>query len=248
MLKAQIEGLRVFPSVEGLPRSDAEIQKVLQLFAVKNVKCFALGPEGTNIGQACQRWIERMDIFHKTSVEFCDTPEISLEKAHAFTKPSEQKVGVFWTCAVFYALNRLFFENPDVYPFFAQEVMLLDEMQLAVRKEEFQRFSGQPVEFGEWLERARVASHPSPAPLVQNISGLTVVKANSNAEAARMCADGQVELCITTEKSREIYGLMKLHSFGSPEMVFFAGITAEGAEIIKKAYQYEVARSAADLI
>jgi hypothetical protein len=61
------------------------------------------------------------------------------------------------------------------------------------------------------------------------------MKADSNAEAAVRCAAGEAEACITTESARRLYGLVKLHSFGSPEMVFFGGICQRGAELVSQA-------------
>ena len=255
-IKEGRQGLRTFPSIEGLPRGDSEVQKALDSPIVSRVKCFALGPLGTNIAQACEEWIDRMAIHYKTSVELCATPEESVAKARAFTKslPIPEcfadckgiipygEVGVFWTCAVYYNLNRIFFENPNVYPFFVTVVMPLDEMQLAVRPETIQQWDGRVLERRkEWQGKMQIAAHPSPSPLVQELlQESALVKANSNAHAAEMCADGQVEMCITTEKARKIYDLVKLHSFGSPDMLFFGGITADGAEIMKRAYQYEI--------
>lgn len=234
----EISNLKSFAPVEGLPRDDDGIQKVLRSSVVQKVRCFALGPEGTNISQACRKWIDRMAIDFKTVVELGETPEKCLEMARMVAGPGE--IGIFWTCAVFYALNKLFFENPDVYPFFIEEVMLLDEMQLATRTEVVERFGGRPLEQWEegWQKDMQVASHPSPAPLVKGcFHELAVVKANSNAYAAQLCVKGQVDFCITTEKARKLHGLEKVHSFGSPEMVFFGGITGHGAQVVREAYQ-----------
>lgn len=225
-MKAGIEGLKQFPSVEGLPKTDEEIKVSLRSPLVRKIHCFALGPEGTNISQACEQWIERVGIGEKTVVCLCETPEISLEMACQIV--AEGELGIFWTCAVYYNLHKLFFENPDTLPFFITEVMLLDEMQLAARKE-------MAASLGEELPIWwKIASHPSPAPL----SPYPTLKASSNAQAAKLCACGEVEACITTESARQIHDLVKLHSFGSPPMVFFGGITTRGAEVIKKAYEY----------
>jgi hypothetical protein len=139
-------------------------------------------------------------------------------------------VAIFWTCAVYYQLHQLFFVNPDVLPFFIQHPRLLDEMQLATRFELLGQITNDLVPQG-W----QIASHPSPAPLVRELP-CTVVKANSNSHAAKMCAEGITEACITTEKARKIYRLHKLHSFGSPPMVFFGGITVHSAQVIREVY------------
>lgn len=228
-----VKGLKNFPVAEGLPCTTGEIQKVLQAPQIRRVICYALGPEGTNISQACRKWVAETGIVSKTTIELGKTPEKCLEMAQLITGKDE--IALFWTCAVFYALKDLFFENPDVSPFFVSYAMLLDEMQLATRKD-----LQQEVIEGQIPEGWKIASHPSPAPLVGYLAdnrGCVVVKANSNAEAASMCVSGEVEACITTEKSRQIYGVETLHVFGSPVMIFFGGITGQGAEVIRKVYR-----------
>ncbi len=238
--KTGVRYLKTFSSLEGLPRTDPEIQTALQSQVVRKVRCFALGPKGTNILQACQRCIDRMGIRHKAVVELGDTPEECLEKARGVVG---REVAIFWTCAVYFGLKELFFQNPDVYPFFITEVMRLDKMQLVTRQDIIDSFEGVPWEFwpSEWWQEVRVASHPSPAPLLEGfIPDEAIVKANSNAHAAELCAvERSVEVCITTERSRDLYDLKELHSFGSPEMLFFGGITGHGANIIRGAHEYE---------
>ena len=71
--------------------------------------------------------------------------------------------------------------------------------------------------------------------LVRNL-GCQVELVNSNAQAADQVVAGEVELCITTEAARESRGLVKLHSFGSPPMVFFYGIAGPSIEVVRKAF------------
>lgn len=223
-----IQGLNSFPSSEGLPSHRAELISVFQSSAIRRIRCFALGPRGTNIEQACQRWVKITSIDDKTTIELGETPEKCLEMARQVQSPDE--VAIFWTCAVYFNLFKLFFENPDTLPFFISYVMRLDEMQLATRQDLVGR-----VQNGQLPKEWKITSHPSPAPLVRN-SGCEIVLVTSNAEAAKRCASGIEDACITTEMARGIYGLAKLHSFGSPPMVFFGGITAHGAEVIRKVY------------
>ena len=58
---------------------------------------------------------------------------------------------------------------------------------------------------------------------------IEVVEASSNANAAERCARGEADACITTEAARDLYDLVAIKVFGSPDMVFFAGITSSGS-------------------
>jgi prephenate dehydratase len=106
--------------------------------------------------------------------------------------------------------------------------MNLDEMQLATRPELLPE-----IKNGKIPKDWKIASHPSPAPLVRKL-GNPIIFANSNAHAAQMCQQVKTELCITTESARRIYKLEKVFSFGSPPMIFFGGITKKGLELIQK--------------
>lgn len=190
-----------------------------------------LGPRGTNIGQAAQKWSHRMGVAEKSKLYFCPTPEASVEAAHEMTCVGS--LAIFWTCAVFVRENQIFFDNPHCLPLFFSEEMPLDDMQLAARPGlAYLARSGQiPT---TW----RILSHPSPAPLVKSLR-CRVIEARSNSEAATRCADGEAEACITTETARELYGLRTIHDFGSPLMVFFGGITAQGLDLLDDAYHKE---------
>lgn len=220
--------LGTFTTSELLPHDEAIIRLTLQSPLVQKIICFALGPRGNNIEQACEQWIDRLKLRHKTEVELGDTPVICLERAREVSE--KNTVAIFWTCAVYYDLHNLFFTNPDVLPFFITHVMPLDEMQLATRPE-----NASFALNGQLPTHWSVAAHPSPAPLVRHVFR-NLEKAKSNAHAAQMCSVGAVDACITTETARRLYGLEKIHSFGSPPMVFFGGITAHGARIIRLAY------------
>jgi prephenate dehydratase len=219
----QIEGLKRFERVPELGKE--EIKRTLQSEKIKKVICFALGPRGTNIGQAAEKWAKEMNISSKTELVFCETPEDSVEKAKQIME--EGVVPVFWTCAVYVKEAELFFTNPDTFPFFFIEKMNLDEMQLATRPELLPE-----IKNGKIPKDWKIASHPSPAPLVRKL-GNPIIFANSNAHAAELCQKGKTELCVTTESARKIYNLKKVFSFGSPPMIFFGGITAQTAQFLK---------------
>lgn len=237
---ADLGRLPSFPSSTGLLEDPEEIARVLRSPAVQEVRCFALGPEGTNIAQACRRWLRRNGIEDKSTMVLCSTPEDSVIAARRETVVDLGILGLFWTCAVFDREKEVFFENPDVYPFFVQETMLLDEMQLAARPELVAESGGAVP--AHW----RIASHPSPAPLLAELP-CAVVRVRSNADAAARCAAGEFEACITTESARQIHGLTQLHVFGCPPMVFFGGITAEASRLFRQARPAAVWEEAAVL-
>jgi hypothetical protein len=211
----------------GLPRSAREARRALASPVIQSVFGFALGPEGTNIMQAASLWHAEMEVSEKAELIACETPEEAVLRARAVADP--RVLAIYWTCAVFVREHQIFFENPDTLPFIFQQEMQLDEMQLASRPEVARTFNGfRP----DW----RILSHPSPAPLVSSLP-CSVIGANSNAEAARRCAAGEGEFCITTESARKIYGLVSRHNFGSPTMVFFGGISQSGADLFRLAFE-----------
>lgn len=215
--------LPIFSSYRDLPRTAADARRALRSSTIRSVRSYALGPAGTNIIQAAERWHEAMGIAKKSELLPCDTPEQAVLQARATTE--QGVLAVYWTCAVFIRENQVFFDNPDTLPFIFQQTMQLDDMQLAARPEVVSGSSA------EW----RILSHPSPAPLVSRLA-CSIIHVNSNADAARRCAAGEGDACITTETARRIYGLATVHSFGSPEMVFFGGICQPGAALLRHAF------------
>ena len=205
--------------------------QAIQSPAIEQVISYALGPQGTNIHQAAKGWQISLGIENKSKIELVETPEIGLEKARELHDTGT--LPIFWTCAVFARLYRLFFEHPEGLPFFFSYEMPLDEMQLAsnpVKAEGIMELIGKKRD----LLGVRVASHVSPAPLLNPLveMGAEVVDAQSNAQAAEMCRDGEVEACITTQAGQSLYELETLHIFGSPPMIFFGGITQSGANLL----------------
>lgn len=225
-----IRSLQSFPKIEGLPRDEREIRRALHSGVIKGVVLCALGPEGTNIEEASRLWAVDMNLADRSQVILCNTPWEALNVAREIKDPG--LLGIFWSCAVYFDEARLFFQNPDVLPFFFIQVMNLDEMQLACRPES----AAQIVE-GEIPPKWRITSHPSPQYLLGEELMTQVVCANSNAYAALMCRQGEVEACMTTERARVLSGLTKIHSFGSPPMVFFGGITESGIELMRQAHK-----------
>src|SRR5260370_490345 len=111
--------LPTFPSPKGLPKTPVQLRAALAASKVTAVTCFALGPEGTNIAQAARCWIRKMRVGPKATVLLCKTPEESIDAARGVTVPGE--LALYWTCAVYYRQNEVFFQNSDTFPFFTQQ-------------------------------------------------------------------------------------------------------------------------------
>ena len=231
--------LASFPSVSGLPNNEAEIARTLRSKHLGGITCCALGPTGTNIEQAARTWIQRMKIAGKANILLCNKPEESVVLARELESP---KLGIFWTCAVYVNEYRIFFENPDTLPFMFQQVMPLDSMQLAVPEEMWEREFVRAYDlarFGSLSPDMRVASHPSPAPLLRDtVKAANIITTRSNSHAAELCARQEVEACLTTASAARLHKLKTLHVFGSPPMVFFGGITANGAVLMAEAHRH----------
>lgn len=228
----KITGLPVFSDCNAISRCIRE--PLLRSPLIKRVVCYALGPKGNNIEQAAALWLFQIGISDKAEVVLIATPELCLECAKNVTE--DGVIAVFWTDAVYVGENKLFFNNPGVFPFFYQQEMQLDEMQLAVRPDISAHING-TIPTG-W----RIASHSSPAPIIVAIKDqlhIGVVPQSSSTAAAAACAKGHTELCITTESGRNNYGLVKVHSFGSPNMIFFGGITQHGLNQLKSVFEAE---------
>jgi len=218
--------LTSFACRDRVPSTRDEQFAALSSSLVVEVRSYALGPQGTNIERVARRFNHRMNIAHKASIVLCETPEHAVVASRRTTQHGV--LAIFWTCAVYFKENELFFRNPDTLPFLFQETFPLDEMQLACRPEITRTLEEVPM--WKW----RVLTHRSPAPLLAPLP-CQVLFANSNAEAAVRCRAGEAEACITTETARELYGLVKLHTFGSPPMVFFGGVCQNGAVLLRQA-------------
>lgn len=201
-------------------RSDIAKQVALLSPKVKKVVHCVLGPKGTNISQAAQLFSKNYGIQYKSHLHYCETPEAAVLAARRLTKNGT--VALYWTCAVYVRENNIFFGNTDALTFFVQQPMDLDHMQLACRPELAHLCTADDVP-PSW----KILSHPSPAPLFNALPN-KVQHADSNAAAAARCARGEAEACMTTESARIEHGLVQVHSFGCPEMIFFGGISQEG--------------------
>lgn len=221
-----ISKLPVFVSPEGVPQTVEDHVEALSSNLIKLVKSHVLGPAGTNILRAAEQWHREMNIDHKTKIVLCDTPEQAVTSAR--TNKEDGVLDVFWTCAVYFREHELFFGFPDTLPFLFQVKLPLDEMQLACRPEMAVRLLNTDA-----ISGCRVLSHPSPATLVNKLP-VVVIPARSNAAAAVRCSHGEAEACITTETAQRLNGLVTLHRFGSPPMVFFGGISSHRIDLLRR--------------
>jgi hypothetical protein len=231
MIKVESEtiSLPTFLPAAGLPSAADEMRRALGSRVVRSIRSYSLGPEGTNIIRAAMKWHADMGVAHKAKVIPCATVEESVRLTQSDT--TDGQLSIFWTCAVYFRENQVFFGNPDVLPFMFSQVLPLDEMQLACQP----RLAAE-LAIGAVTRNWRILTHLSPSPLVKKL-GCELLEANSNADAAVRCAAGEAEACITTEAARRRTGLVKLHSFGSPDMVFFGGIARHGIALLTRAHE-----------
>ncbi len=210
-----------FPPACELLRNEKCVMETMRSPGVTEINHYVLGPEGTNISQAALRWSEERGMGDKSNLRYCDSPEEAIEKAS--DEAVRNSVNLAWTCAVYYNEHRLFFNCVDHNLFFAQQRMLLDCMQLVSR---------QKIDISSVVS---VATHPSPGALLDAYSNsFSFIHAKSNSHAAQLCRAGIVDAAITTETARRLNKLVKIHEFGSPEMVFFACLPKSSSNHLKE--------------
>lgn len=201
-----------------------EQDKIISLMnneSIRKIKIFALGPKGTNISQAAENWSDEIGISNKSEIILCESPEEEINRSMDID--TEGVIPIFSLCAVYFDLCNLYFKYNTNYFFLTHYYMRLDNMQLASKVKKID----------ELEDKALVACHLSPRMLLYNTE-FVIVNTGSNAFAAKMCADGLVDACITTEESRKIYNLNRLFSFGSPYMLFTFGTTVHGIKLLSK--------------
>jgi hypothetical protein len=210
-----------------------DLRQILASPAVEHVRLHALGPQGTNIAQASELYLRNLGIagksdltVHPRGITPIQYAELAAAEKRAGTVPLHME------CAVYFGMPKLYQDRvrERMELLFADhQYMPLDEMQLAAL--------GDVESNGH---RPRVATHGSPKPLMQPwIAGQDPyaewVDATSNAAAADMVRNREVEYCITTESgrigTRDQQELTKIHSFGSPMMVFTLGTPYTQAEL-----------------
>ncbi len=192
-----------------------DMERILHSPQWKHIRLHALGPRGTNIVQASEQYLASKGIgpnrgevvVHPTGIEPMEYAELAAKEAQ-----DRGVLPLHMECAVYYREADLYRDRMREVVFADHHYMPLDEMQLAARQGE--------------NEGTVIASHPSPVPLLNPLlhgGYATYQKATSNASAAEAVAAHQADLCITTESGRRRSGLEKIHSFGSPMMIFTIG-------------------------
>jgi prephenate dehydratase len=154
-----------------------------------------LGPRGTNCEMAAHHWFRSRGIHGEVILH------TTLEDAVLHLKDGDR--AALLGCAVYPDLHTLVFSNMNWLELADSFVIPTYNMLLASRGDE------QP---------SRIASHPAPQCLVPE--GAEVVLVTSNSLAAKECAEGNVDGCITTLPAAEQYGLKILEDFGPVPMDF----------------------------
>ncbi|MEP3295861.1 MAG: prephenate dehydratase [Pseudoruegeria sp.] len=165
-----------------------------QEFSIKKIR--TLGPTGTNCEAAARHWSTQHGL--DTDVELHDTLETAMELT--LTEEGTALLG----CVVYPDLHQLVF--PHLSQMKLADVFLFDtfNMVLATRQgnQDFQM----------------VATHPAPQSLVNSDYPIKLV--SSNSEAAKICASGQADACITTLPAAKAQGLEIVRNFGTVPMGF----------------------------
>lgn len=197
------------------------VTKLMQSNDIREVRVFSLGPYGTNIAKASRMWAQKNHIKEKTNIVLCDSPEDEIAQAMQVTENGV--LPIFALCAVYYDLCKLFFRFGSNYTFLHHFYMPLDRMQLASKDYDKDTLPN----------HAKVASHYSPSILLEQ-TDYEICLAKSNAAAAKKCALGEADACITTETAKELYQLKTIREFGAPSMLFTFGTTSYGIDILEQ--------------
>ncbi|MFK5951191.1 MAG: hypothetical protein QM500_20745 [Methylococcales bacterium] len=157
-----------------------------------------LGPEGTNCEAAAENWLTENNINGKIILH--DTLEDGM-----ISMKNDSKESVLLGCVVYPELHNLVFKNRSTSKLVECFVFPTMPMLLAAKNESF--------------EYNKIATHPAPVALIPGIFNEKIF-VNSNSVAAKKCADGLVDACITTEKSAKKYGLKIIQDYGPIPMGF----------------------------
>jgi prephenate dehydratase len=158
-----------------------------------------LGPTGTNLEMAAYHWFAQRG--QEADVRLHATLESALPEL-----TGDGHEGVL-ACAVYPYLHSLVFDNLDRLAMVDSFILPTYDMVFATR--------------ADAVEIRAVVSHPAP----QSLAGMAVPDAvltlvTSNSEAARQCAGGLADGCITTSKAAADHGLTVVRSFGPVPMIY----------------------------
>jgi prephenate dehydratase len=158
-----------------------------------------LGPSGTNLEMAAHHW------FSARSRPADVRLHPSLESA--IPGLSDDGHEALLACAVYPDLHSLVFENLGRLAMVDSFILPTYDMVFAAR--------------ADTTDVACVVSHPAPQSLVRRVSGDYKVRlVLSNSQAARDCARGAADACITTSKAAADNGLVTRRVFGPVPMVY----------------------------
>lgn len=196
--------------------SHGGFRNILRSPRVERIIAHALGPGGTNIAQAMEQYIQDLGVAKKTRLIIHQGGIEPLTYAElAAGEVEDGVIPIHMECAVYYDMATLFNQRRKEVVLADHHYMQLDTMQLA---------SIIPIE--ELVARGvmRIATHPSPEPLIQpwiDARKARWIKATSNAAAAQMVLEGQADACVTTASGLDrAPGLISHHVFGEPWMFF----------------------------
>jgi prephenate dehydratase len=164
-----------------------------------------LGPQGTNCEAAALEWFARRGV--EGEVLLYRTLESAIPAVDGDPE------GALLGCVVYPDLHTLVFRNLATLTLADCFVMHTHDMVLAARGDDYPR---------------SVATHPAPESLIPAaIHDRRLV--TSNAEAARVCARGEVDGCITTGVAAHANGLRIVTDFGRVAMGFTIHVPARAS-------------------
>jgi prephenate dehydratase len=158
-----------------------------------------LGPSGTNLEMAAQHWFSSRG----------RQPDVRLHPTLESAVPGLSDDGheALLACAVYPELHTLVFRNLGRLAMVDSFILPTYDMVFATRP--------------DGTEVTTVVSHPAPQSLVRLASpGCALRLVSSNSQAARECASGAADACITTSKAAADHGLAVMRNFGPVPMVY----------------------------
>jgi prephenate dehydratase len=158
-----------------------------------------LGPAGTNLEMAANHWFAARG----------RSPDVRLHRTLESAVPGLSDDGheALLACAVYPDLHSLVFRNLGVLAMVDSFILPTYDMVYAAR--------------ADTTQVRTVVSHPAPQSLVaQAAPGVAPTLVTSNSQAARDCARGAADACITTSKSAADHGLQVRRHFGAVPMVY----------------------------
>jgi hypothetical protein len=158
-----------------------------------------LGPSGTNLEMAALHW------FTSHGRE----PDVRLHPSLESAVPGLSDDGheALLACAVYPDLHSLVFENLGLLAMVDSFILPTYDMVFATR--------------ADTVTLTTVVSHPAPQSLVRRVSATCELRlVLSNSQAARDCASGAADGCVTTSKAAADNDLVIQRNFGPVPMIY----------------------------